>query len=75
MLPAPVSEDPEIVEEPRLTISESGVHGAGLVGTLERAVRRPHASESIDEVRARGSTWKLEKYRRGALSRRTQRRF
>jgi hypothetical protein len=61
------SEDPEVVEEPRLTISESGVHRRGLVGTLERAVRRPHASQSLDEVRARGSTWKLEKYRRGPL--------
>jgi len=61
------SEDPEVVEDPRLTISESGVHRRGLVGTLERAVRRPHASESLDEVRARGSTWKLEKYRRGPL--------
>jgi glycosyl transferase family 2 len=61
------SEDPEVVDEPRLTISESGVHRRGLVGTLERAVRRPHPSPSIEEVRARGSTWKLEKYRRGPL--------
>lgn len=61
------SEDPEVVEEPRLTLSETGAHRRGVVGTLERAVRRPHASASIEEVRGRGSTWKLDKYTRGEL--------
>jgi hypothetical protein len=61
------SEDAEVVEQPRLTLSESGVHRRGLVGTLERVVRRPHVSAPIDEVRAKGATWKLEKYRRGPL--------
>jgi hypothetical protein len=61
------SEDAEFVEQPRLTLSESGAHRRSLVGTLERVVRRPHASATIEEVRARGSTWKLDKYRRGPL--------
>jgi hypothetical protein len=59
--------DPEVVESPRLTLSESGVHRRGVVGTLTRVVRRPRPSTSIQEVHARGSTWKLEKYRRGPL--------
>jgi glycosyltransferase involved in cell wall biosynthesis len=61
------SADAEIVEHPRLTLSESGAHRRGLAGTLERAVRRPIVSASIQEVHRRGSTWKLEKYARGPL--------
>ena len=61
------SREPEVVERPRLTLSESGEHRRGVVGTLTRVVRRPHVSATIREVRARGSTWKLEKYRRGPL--------
>ncbi len=59
--------DPETPEEPRLTLSESGAHRRGVVGMLTRAVRRPHVSPQIEVVRSRGSSWKLEKYRRGSL--------
>jgi glycosyltransferase involved in cell wall biosynthesis len=59
--------DPENSELPRLTLSETGAHRRGVVGTMTRVVRRPFVSQSIREVRARGSTWKLEKYRRGPL--------
>jgi hypothetical protein len=61
------SGEPESLEQPRLTLSESGTHRRGVVGTLTRVVRRPYVSPSIQEVHARGSTWKLEKYRRGPL--------
>lgn len=59
--------DPEMPEEPRLTLSESGEHRRGVVGMLTRAVRRPQVSPQIEVVRERGSSWKLEKYRRGPL--------
>ena len=59
--------DPDDPEEPRLTLSESGEHRRGVVGMLTRVVRRPHVSQQIQVVRERGSSWKLEKYRRGPL--------
>jgi len=52
-------------ESPRLTLSESGAHRRGVVGTLTRVVRRPYVNPEIRQIHDRGSTWKLEKYRRG----------
>jgi hypothetical protein len=42
-----------------------GTYRRGVVGTLARAVRRPHVDPKVREIHARGSTWKLEKYCRG----------
>jgi glycosyl transferase family 2 len=61
------SAEPENPELPRLTLSETGTHRRGMLGELRRVVRRPYIDPNLREMHARGSTWKLEKYRRGPL--------
>jgi glycosyltransferase involved in cell wall biosynthesis len=52
---------------PRLSLTETGLHRRGLLGSLVRLVRSPRLNEQVREIHARGSSWKLEKYRRGEL--------
>lgn len=52
---------------PRRTLTETGGHRRGIVGSAVRLVRRPRLNDQVREIHARGSTWKLEKYRRGPL--------
>ena len=59
--------DPDGAVEPRRSLSESGAFRRGPLGSLIRVVRRPHLHPRVEEVQARGSNWKLEKYRRGDL--------
>ena len=57
--------DPEVPAEPRRSLSESGRFRRGWTGSLARLVRRPRLHPQVEEIQARGSSWKLEKYRRG----------
>lgn len=59
--------DPESTELPRLSLGEMGTHRRGFGGRLARVVRRPYVDPKVREIHARGSTWKLDKYRRGPL--------
>jgi hypothetical protein len=59
--------DPPEPAEPRRSLSESGLFRRGGLGTLVRAVRPPRLDPLVREIQARGSSWKLEKYRRGPL--------
>lgn len=61
------SSDPASIGAPRLTLSETGAHHRGIGGTLSRVLRRPHVDPKLRELHSRGTTWKLEKYRRGPL--------
>ncbi len=58
--------DPVDPSEPRRSLSESGHFRRGVLGSLARTVRRPQLHPLVEEIQARGSNWKLEKYRRGA---------
>ena len=57
--------DPVEPAEPRRSLSESGRFRRGWSGTVARAIRRPRLHPLVEEIQARGSSWKLEKYRRG----------
>jgi hypothetical protein len=48
-----------------MSLSENGHFRRGLLGSLARLMRPPRLHPTVREVRDRGSTWKLEKYRRG----------
>jgi hypothetical protein len=61
------SRDPLELSEPRPSLSESGHFRRGGLGTLARVVRSPQLHPLVQEIQARGSNWKLEKYRRGLL--------
>ena len=61
------SAEPPQAAQPRRSLGETGVYRRGALGTLARIVRRPVLDQAVREVHDRGSTWKLEKYRRGAL--------
>jgi glycosyltransferase involved in cell wall biosynthesis len=52
---------------PRRTLTETGEHRRGALGRAIRLVRPPRVNEQVREINARGSSWKLEKYRRGEL--------
>lgn len=52
---------------PRQTLTETGMHRRGLVGSIVRRVRPPRLNDQVREIHARGSTWKAEKYTRGPL--------
>jgi glycosyl transferase family 2 len=51
----------------RLSLAETGMYRRGVGGWLRRAVRRDHVDEQQLALQARGSSWKLEKYRRGPV--------
>ncbi len=57
--------DPEEAEKPRLSLGEMGTYRRGVVGTVVRAVRPPYLDPKVREIHAGGSTWKLDRYRRG----------
>jgi hypothetical protein len=57
--------DPAEQTAPRRSLSESGHFRRGWLGSLARVVRRPRLHPLVQEIQARGSNWKLEKYRRG----------
>jgi glycosyltransferase involved in cell wall biosynthesis len=59
--------DPVDSTEPRRSLSESGYFRRGWMGAVARAVRPPKLDPLVEEITGRGSTWKLEKYRRGPL--------
>ncbi|MDW8338987.1 MAG: glycosyltransferase family 2 protein [Thermoleophilia bacterium] len=50
---------------PRRTLTETGEHRRGALGWAIRHIRPPRLNEQIREIHARGSSWKIEKYRRG----------
>lgn len=52
---------------PRRTLTETGEHRRGMLARAIRLLRTPQPNERIREIHARGSSWKLEKYRRGPL--------
>jgi glycosyltransferase involved in cell wall biosynthesis len=51
----------------RLSLAETGMYRRGVGGWLRRAVRRDYVDAQQREIQARGSSWKLEKYRRGPV--------
>jgi glycosyltransferase involved in cell wall biosynthesis len=59
--------DPEATTTPRLSLGELGTYRRGALGGLVRLVRGSPVDPKVREIHARGSTWKLEKYRRGPL--------
>jgi hypothetical protein len=56
-------------EAPRLNLGELDAYRRSVLGTVERVVRRslgrPAGSAAQVAMRADGSSWKREKYRRG----------
>jgi len=58
-------------DSPRANLGELGVYRRSPLGTAERllrrAARRPAGDPRLVRMRAGGSSWKLEKYRRGDL--------
>jgi hypothetical protein len=59
--------DPLELDEPRRSLSESGLFRRGALGVVARTVRPPRLHPLVEEIQARGSNWKLEKYMRGPL--------
>jgi hypothetical protein len=51
----------------RLSLGETGMYRRGVVGKVMRVARRPQIDAQQVDIQARGSSWKLEKYRRGPL--------
>jgi len=59
--------EPDEPAAPRKSLSESGLFRRGRLGALVRLVHPPSLHPQVVEITGRGSTWKLEKYRRGPL--------
>lgn len=49
----------------RLGLAETGMYRRGIFASALRRMRAPHVESRQIEIQAAGSSWKLEKYRRG----------
>lgn len=59
------SQDRESPDTPRLSLGETGAYRRGAVGNLVRLARGARVDPGVARIHAQGSTWKLQKYRRG----------